>query len=39
MCIHENQHPDVQFVFTVRAFPLVNNLISLWLFLGTLETY
>lgn len=37
-CIHETKHPDVQFVFAVRAFPLVNNIVSLWIFLGTLES-
>ena len=36
-CVHEIKHPDVQFVLSVRAFPLYNNIISLWVFLGTLE--
>ena len=36
--IHENMHPDVQFVLAVRAFPLVNGIVSLWIFVGTLET-
>lgn len=36
-CVHELKHPDVQFVLSVRAFPLYNNIISLWVFLGTLE--
>jgi len=35
--VHELQHPDVQFVLSVRAFPLYNNILSLWVFLGTLE--
>jgi len=35
--IHEAQHPEVQFVMAVRAFPLYNNILSLWVFLGTLE--
>jgi hypothetical protein len=35
--VHECKHPEVQFVLAVRAFPLVNNLVSLWIFLGTLE--
>ena len=37
LCVHESNHPDVQFVLAVRAFPLVNGLISLWVYLGTLE--
>ena len=37
MGIHEAQHPEVQFVMAVRAFPLYNNILSLWVFLGTLE--
>ncbi|CAM9315544.1 unnamed protein product [Ectocarpus fasciculatus] len=38
MCVHESRHPNVQFVLAVKvAFPLVNNLVSLWIFLGTLE--
>lgn len=37
MCIHEAKHPEVQFVMAVRAFPLYNNILSLWVFLGTLE--
>jgi len=36
-CVHEIKHPDVQFVLSVRAFPMYNNIISLWVFLGTLE--
>ena len=35
--VHENNHPDAQFVLAVRAFPLVNGLISLWVYIGTLE--
>ena len=38
LCIHESNHPEAQFVLGVRAFPLVNNLVSLWVFVGTLET-
>lgn len=37
MCIHETNHPEIQFVVAVRAFPLVNDLVSLWVFVGTLE--
>lgn len=37
MGIHESKHPEVQFVMAVRAFPLYNNILSLWVFLGTLE--
>lgn len=37
MCFHETKHPNVQFVLGVKAFPLVNNIVSLWIFLGTLE--
>jgi hypothetical protein len=36
--IHESKHPEVQFVMAARAFPIANNLISLWVFIGTLET-
>lgn len=35
--IHEIKATDVQFVLAVRAFPLVNNAISLWVFVGSLE--
>jgi hypothetical protein len=35
--MHESKGSDVQFVLAVRAFPLVNNVVSLWIFLGTLE--
>lgn len=38
MAIHEVKHPEVQFILAVRAFPLFNGLISLWVFLGTLES-
>ena len=38
LCVHKAQHQDVQFVVAVRAFPAVNNIISLWIFLGLLET-
>lgn len=36
-CVHENNHPEVQFVLAVKALPLFNGTVSLWLFLGTLE--
>lgn len=38
LCIHETKHPEVQFVLGVRAFPIVNNMVSLWIYIGTLET-
>ena len=38
MAIHETKHPEVQFVMAVRAFPVYNNIVSLWIFLGTLES-
>lgn len=38
LCIHENKHPEAQFVLGVRAFPIVNNIVSIWIFLGTLES-
>ncbi len=37
LCMHEAQHPEVQFVMAVRAFPLFNNILSVWIFIGTLE--
>ena len=37
MAVHEAKHPEVQFVMAVRAFPMYNNILSLWVFLGTLE--
>ena len=37
LCVHETNHPEVQFVLAVKAFPLFNNTVSLWVFLGTLE--
>jgi coiled-coil and C2 domain-containing protein 2A len=37
--VHENKHPNVQFVLSVRAIPLFNNIISLWIFVGALETH
>lgn len=37
LCYHEANSADVQFVFAVRAFPLYNNLVSLWVFVGTME--
>jgi hypothetical protein len=39
MAFHEVKHPDVQFILAVRAFPLFNGIISLWVFIGTLETH
>lgn len=38
MAVHEAKHPEIQFILAVRAFPLVNGLVSLWVFLGSLET-
>ena len=38
LCVHKAQYQDVQFVVAVRAFPAVNNILSLWVFLGLLET-
>ena len=38
LSVHEASSPDVQFVFAVRAFPYCNSLVSLWIFIGTLET-
>jgi coiled-coil and C2 domain-containing protein 2A len=35
--VHETRHPQVQFVLAVRVFPLFNGIMSLWIFLGTLE--
>jgi len=35
--LHEINATDVQFILAVRAFPLVNNVISLWVFVGSLE--
>jgi hypothetical protein len=37
LCVHETNHPELEFVVAVRAFPLVNDLVSLWVFVGTLE--
>eukprot|EP01041_Mallomonas_annulata_P001440 gene1440-2773_t len=37
LCVHESSHPEAQFILAVRAFPLVQGLVSLWVFLGTLE--
>ena len=36
--IHESNHPDVQFIASVRVIPYVNNILSVWIFLGTMET-
>jgi hypothetical protein len=35
--IHEATHPQAQFGLAVRAFPYVNNLVSLWVFLAVTE--
>ncbi len=35
MCIHETNDSDAQFVMAVRVFPLVNNLVSVWIYVGT----
>ena len=37
LCIHESNHGEVQFVMGVRAFPAYNNILSVWIFVGTLE--
>ncbi len=37
--VHESRHPEVQFVLAVKAIPLVNGVVSLWVFLGTLEAH
>jgi hypothetical protein len=39
LCVHESHHPAVQFVLAVRAVPLFNNLVSLWIFVGCLEVH
>eukprot|EP01038_Epipyxis_sp_PR26KG_P007416 gene7416-10108_t len=38
LCVHESLHLEVKFIVSVRAFPLFNNIISLWVFIGTLES-
>jgi hypothetical protein len=35
--VHETRHPEVQFVVAAKAFPLFNDTVSLWIFLGVLE--
>ncbi len=35
MCVHETNDNDAQFVMAVRVFPLVNNLVSVWIYVGT----
>lgn len=35
--VHETRHPEVQFVVAAKAFPLYNEVVSLWIFLGVLE--
>lgn len=35
--IHQSDHPDVQFVSSVRVIPYVNSVLSVWIFVGTLE--
>lgn len=37
LSIHEANHAEVQFVMGVRAFPAYNNVLSVWIFIGTLE--
>ena len=37
LCVHEAKHPEVQFVLAVRVFPLVNHIVSVWIFVVTLE--
>lgn len=39
LCVHESHHPAVQFVLAVKAIPLFNNLVSLWVFIGCLEVH
>jgi hypothetical protein len=36
--VHETQHPEVQFIVAVRVVPYVNNVLSVWIFIGTMET-
>ena len=36
--VHETRHPEVQFVLAVKAIPMVNEIVSLWIFVGTLES-
>lgn len=38
LCMHEIKNPDVLYVLSVRSFPHVNNLMSVWVFLGTIES-
>jgi len=37
LCLHETNHPDFQYVLAVKAFPAVNEMVSLWIFLGVVE--
>ena len=37
LCVHENKHPEVQFVLALKVFPYVNGLMSVWIYIGTLE--
>jgi len=37
LAVHESRHPEVQFVLAVKAMPMVNEIVSLWIFVGTLE--
>ena len=37
LCVHEAANPKVEFVLAVKAMPLVNDVVSLWVFIGTLE--
>ena len=38
LCVHEAKQKGVQFVLAVKAFPMVNGIVSLWIFFGTLES-
>jgi len=37
LSVHESLHPEVQFVLAVKVMPIVNEIVSLWIFVGTLE--
>jgi hypothetical protein len=37
LSIHQSDHPDVQFVSSVRVIPYVNSVLSVWIFVGTME--
>lgn len=34
--IHESKHPNVEFALSVKVFPYVSNLYSVWIFLCTI---